>query len=107
MRDMEDIMRRISYRRPVFPGVYETEMMVGKLKGHVIFSENEDGWEHVSFMPYNKNKLPSWEDMCQLKDVFWEDEEAVIQIHPKKSEYVNVVENCLHLWRNKDIPLPN
>lgn len=66
------------------------------------------GWEHVSVTPRKKNYTPSWDDMCRVKDVFWNDEEAVIQIHPPKSEYVNNVENCLHLWRcyYKDMVLP-
>lgn len=34
-----------------------------------------------------------------LKDIFFDDEEEVYQIHPKKSEYVNLSENCLHLWK--------
>ena len=35
-------------------------------------------------------------------------QEAVIQIFPAKSQYVNNVENCLHLWRctYKETPLP-
>lgn len=37
--------------------------------------------------------------MCYLKDVFFEDEEEVYQIHPPKSQYVNIRENCLHLWK--------
>ena len=37
--------------------------------------------------------------MCVLKDVFWGGEEEVYQIHPKKSEYVNAIDNCLHLWK--------
>lgn len=37
--------------------------------------------------------------MCVLKDIFFGEEEEVYQIHPKKSQYVNRVENCLHLWR--------
>jgi hypothetical protein len=28
----------------------------------------------------------------------WRGKEAY-QIHPKKSQYVNHVENCLHLWK--------
>lgn len=106
MRSMEDIMRRIPYRKALFPGAYETELTLGRLKGTVIFSEEQDGWEHVSFSAYDHSKCPSWEEMCQLKDIFWEDEEEVIQIHPKKSQYVNIMPNCLHLWRNKDYPLP-
>jgi len=38
----------------------------------------------------------------------WNDDEAVIQIHPPKSEYVNFLENCLHLWKctYKEMVLP-
>lgn len=69
--------------------------------GSVIWGMEEDGWEHVSVSPYDKKITPSWDDMCRLKDIFFKDEEVVIQIHPKKSEYINKVENCLHLWRPK------
>ena len=66
------------------------------------------GWEHVSVSPFKKNVMPSWNDMCMLKDIFWNDTEAVIQIHPSKDEYVNNLDNCLHLWRcyYKEMVLP-
>ena len=60
------------------------------------------GWEHVSVSSYKKRQLPDWDIMCRLKEAFWEDEEMVVQIHPKKSEYVHGVGdlgNVLHLWR--------
>lgn len=57
------------------------------------------GWEHVSVVPLSGKGIPTWEVMCAIKEMFFEDEEAVIQIHPKKSEYVNVHGKCLHLWR--------
>ena len=28
------------------------------------------GWEHVSVSPYKKRIIPSWEDMCMIKDIF-------------------------------------
>lgn len=65
----------------------------------VISGNNEEGYEHVSVAPKHKFRTPSWEDMCVLKDIFFEDEEEVYQIHPKKSEYLNISENCLHLWK--------
>lgn len=65
----------------------------------VVFGFDEDGMEHVSVSPVKKFRIPSWYDMCILKDVFFEDEEEAYQIHPKKSEYVNLTENCLHLWK--------
>lgn len=66
------------------------------------------GWEHVSVAPVKRNKIPTWEQMCAVKDVFFKDDEAVIQIHPPKAEYVNMMANCLHLWRpiSKQLVLP-
>lgn len=66
------------------------------------------GWEHVSVAPVKRNKIPTWEQMCAVKDVFFKDDEAVIQIHPPKAEYVNMMTNCLHLWRpiSKRLVLP-
>ncbi len=73
-----------------------------------VASDNEEGWEHVSVTinPCHKNatRCPTWEEMCFIKDQFWNDEEEVIQIHPKKSDYVNAYEFCLHLWRKIEQP---
>lgn len=65
-----------------------------------------DGWEHVSVCP--RNRLPEWDEMCQIKDMFWNEDECVVQYHPPKSEYVNNMSNCLHLWKpiGKEIPMP-
>ena len=60
------------------------------------------GWDHVSVAPAKSNYTPTWDDMCAIKDLFFKDDEAVIQIHPPKSEYINIKENCLHLWRRND-----
>lgn len=60
-------------------------------------------WEHVSVsLP---NRTPNWDEMCFVKDLFWGEEETVIQIHPPKSKYVNQHPNCLHLWRSPDQPI--
>lgn len=36
------------------------------------------------------------------------DDETVIEYHPAKENYVNIAENCLHLWRpqRQAIPVP-
>ena len=66
------------------------------------------GWDHVSVRAVRRNNsgsmrelLPTWEEMCIVKDLFFEDEETVVQFHPKKSQYVNIKENVLHLWRDQ------
>lgn len=57
------------------------------------------GWEHVSVSPCNRKRAtpPTWAEMCEIKHMFFEDEEAVVQYHPPKSEYVNNHPYCLHL----------
>ena len=67
----------------------------------VVAGWNEGGWEHVSISLIYTKRLPTWDEMCYVKDLFWESDEEVVQIHPKKSEYVNIME-ALHLWRPKD-----
>lgn len=62
-----------------------------------VVASDGGGWEHVSVSL--KNRTPNWKEMCFIKDLFWDDEETVIQFHPPKSEYVNQHPNCLHLWR--------
>jgi hypothetical protein len=64
------------------------------------------GWEHVSVSLRRRN--PNWQEMCFVKDLFWDDAETVIQFHPAKLAYVNNHPHCLHLWRHaKDgHPLP-
>lgn len=73
-----------------------------------IVVSNGAGWEHISIAPMKKHIVPTWEDMCWLKDEFFNENEAVIEIHPAKSDYVNNMSNCLHLWRcsYKEMVLP-
>lgn len=54
-------------------------------------------WEHVSVS--TERRCPNWIEMCFIKDLFWDEEETVVQFHPPKSEYVNVHQFCLHLWK--------
>lgn len=77
----------------------------GELYGSVIWSFG-GGWEHVSVCPRKRKYMPSWDDMCKLKDMFFREDETVAQYHPAKSEYVNNMPNCLHLWRPTAETLP-
>lgn len=62
----------------------------------VIASDNA-GWEHVSVSLYDR--CPTWDEMCEVKSLFWAPEDRVAQFHPPQSEYVNCHPFCLHLWR--------
>lgn len=71
-------------------------------------ASNGGGWDHVSVSPCNKKRkvCPTWEEMCAIKDMFFEPEETVVEYHPPKSEYVNNYEYCLHLWRPQNVEVP-
>lgn len=64
------------------------------------------GWEHVSVSC--PGAVPSWSAMSFVKNLFWGEEETVVQFHPKKSAYINIHAFCLHLWKlaNHDCLLP-
>ena len=69
----------------------------------IIFSDGE-GWEHVSVS--TRGRPPNWQEMCFVKDLFWSSEDAVMQLHPARSEYVNNHPHCLHLWRPQGQAIP-
>ena len=69
-----------------------------------VVASDEMGWEHVSVsLPF---RTPEWREMCYIKDLFWEEEETVIQYHPAASQYVNNHPYCLHLWKPTGINIP-
>lgn len=76
----------------------------------VIIASDGMGWEHVSIHAERGKELatPYWNEMSFVKDLFWDDEDVVMQLHPKKTEYVNNHPNTLHLWRpvTTEIPTP-
>lgn len=61
-------------------------------------------WDHVSVSL--RDRCPTWEEMCWIRSLFFEDEETVIQFHPPKSQYINAHPYCLHLWRPTQTVLP-
>lgn len=62
-------------------------------------------WDHVSIS--HLDCTPSWETMCEIKDLVWHDSECCVQYHPAKKDYVNQHECCLHIWKpNGRIVLP-
>ena len=66
------------------------------------------GWEHVSVSA--PGRCPTWGEMHHVKELFWSDDECVVQYHPPKEDYVNCHPFVLHLWRPNtpgvEIPRP-
>ena len=99
---MTDGIRRSMY------GIFEIPL--NSEETALVIAENGAGssseWEHVSVS--TPTRCLTWEEMCKIKDLFFNEDEAVIQIHPAKKDYVNIHNFCLHLWRpkNQKLPLP-
>jgi hypothetical protein len=87
-------------------GAFEIAGPCGRLLLIVAAADDNTGWEHVSVS--NNKHPPNWQEMCYVKDLFWREDECVMQLHPAQSKYINVHPNCLHLWRptRTEIPLP-
>lgn len=73
----------------------------------IVLNFSDEDWEHLCFGIEEPNvRVPTYEEMCNAKDIFWYDNEITIQVHPKECDYVNIYE-MLHLWRNKRISEKN
>jgi hypothetical protein len=62
------------------------------------------GWEHLSVS--FDDMLPDWNYMQEMKEMFWKDDEECFQLHPKKENYINNHNYCLHIWRSLEQPIP-
>ena len=80
-------------------GWFTIDRHYGRLEVMSSGSGQEDGWEHVSVSL--SSRTPTWDEMCYVKNLFWREDETVIQFHPKKSKYANRSPFCLHLWRKE------
>lgn len=69
-----------------------------------VIASDGAGWEHVSVSL--RDRTPTWDEMCYVKDLFWSPDECVIQYHPPHEVYRNLHQYCLHLWRPVGITLP-
>ena len=69
----------------------------------VVYSDG-GGWDHVSVS--FRNRCPSWDEMCEIKDMFFRPDECCIEYHPAEKDYVNVHPYCLHIWRPQKDELP-
>lgn len=89
-----------------FNGAFEIQVNGEMLR---IIASDGLGWQHVSVSKSGSTKCPNWEHMCRVKELFWGDDEWVMQFHPPKKDYVNNHPGCLHLWRptQERMPVPD
>ena len=111
LREIQADPHILSIKRVEENGMDKSSVYFGRIKlngflGTVMFGYDENGlMEHVSISSYNGRKLPTWEQMAELKDIFFYPEEMAVQIHPAADRYIHGVGslgNVLHLWRPMD-----
>lgn len=92
------------------PGGASYGFFVIPYRGHILRAissgNNPDwsDWEHVSVSL--EHRCPTWEEMQFVKELFWKDDEVVMQLHPAKENYINCHPYTLHLWRPQNDPIP-
>ena len=75
------------------------------IQAAIIFSWS-GGWDHVSVS--FRDRTPTWDEMNEVKRMFFREDEVCYQLHPAEAEYVNSHPHCLHIWRpqTETIPMP-
>jgi hypothetical protein len=107
MRKFEDILKN---KRLILCHTYDCGcdgyVTLSSGKRAVFVFSFECGWEHLSIS--YKSSIPTWDDMCIAKDIFFEKSDTCVQYHPAEADYVNVCKTCLHIWRpiNELLPKP-
>jgi len=69
-----------------------------------VIASDGDGWDHVSVS--HPTRCPTWREMQRVRECFFKENEWVVQYSPPKSEHVNFMETCLHLWRPQHGHMP-
>jgi hypothetical protein len=54
-------------------------------------------WRHLSVS--RRSRTPSHEDMMLAADAFLDRDHVVLSIYPRRAEWVNLHNFCLHLWQ--------
>lgn len=104
---MRDLKLLELYRRkhPTLPDSEgQSDYGYFEVDGLCVIASSGMGWDHVSVsLP---DRIPSWEQMKLVRDLFFFESETVLQIHPPKTLEVNYCPYCLHLWRKQDFNMP-
>ena len=84
MRDLNEIINLLDNKRfEIKENNFDGMFILDKAKRRTLIISWGGGWEHFSVN--DMRETPSWEDMCEYKELFWKDDECVVQFHPPRS----------------------
>ncbi len=124
---MKDLKKYEQYR--VYDGsdllniIFGQYDMLESQKAYVFSKEKGDyyiqtlqtfGWDHISLVVrtyYNGKRverIPGTSELEEVCEMFFGEDEPVVEVHPRREDYVNINPYTLHLWRpiNEELPLP-
>lgn len=58
------------------------------------------GLLHISIS--RQDRYPSWDEIVEAKLVFFGDMKDTMMVIPKRSDYVNISNNCFHIWETPE-----
>lgn len=105
MSEIKSTPRIVVLREAKEEGWAEVELQSSK-DAHpatVVFSWG-GGWDHVAVSFHSRK--PTWDEMCEVKRMFFKPEETAWEYHPMESKYINNHPYALHIWRLQGINLP-
>lgn len=62
-----------------------------------VIAGNGMGWDHVSVR--GPGRVPTYEEMEFVRELFFKDDEAVMQLSVARADHINIHPLVLHLWR--------
>lgn len=70
--------------------------------------ECHDGkwWLHLSCAKAKQKRLPSWDDLKEIKNIFIGRDKKAIQVLPDEKNFININPYCLHLFSCDNDGLP-
>lgn len=74
---------------------FKGEIHMPRWTGTIIAS-NGAGWNHVSVAPYKLSIIPTWEDMCMIKDICFGEDEWAVDLPEELEQYRREIEDCIN-----------
>lgn len=104
---------RLLIRNRKEAGLFEVQIVENAFSYHFPYSRNigehanikannYPDQEYKRVFMYVDFRCPTWPEMVELANMFFNPGEIVIQFHPIASEYVNETKTALHLWEPKN-----
>lgn len=86
----------------------------GNFRGfYQVIATDGAGWDHISVCLLDSNfnfreRTLTWDEMCEIKDIFFKNNETTVEFHPREEDYIDEHPWVLHMWKStaEAFPIP-